>query len=306
LLAAFISIIGAMSIASLAFLALGVLVTQQYRSISDAMIAEYQLVDSAAVLIDAYNRRVQSAGAEVVAEYEQKRIQDALENIERLTTELDGLVLDTQSRSDYLGFKASIEKFTTHINDSLRRFEQSNIKDYFADFNEANKQYGFVRENGTMALFSQLKNANVLRDSIERAYRTSLWSGIGAFAVLVSVCVFFVFRFSRRFVAPLSALSAAAEKIAAGDTTVQIHESVGGGGVEIRSLERSFGAMVRQLLENVKKVDTSNKELAESSSVLTKQNEELGRLNGLMIDRELKMIELKKELERLKSSAPKQ
>ncbi len=304
LLQSFLGVIAALSLTSLLFLALSFYLTAQYRSISDAMIAEYQLVENTATLIDAFNRRVQSAGAENVAAREQQRIVDAQKSIRELIAILDKQPFDTQSASDYLGFRASVEKFTMHIDESLRRFEVANVKDYFADFNEANKQYGFVRENGTTALFSQLKYTTLIREQIEKTYRASVFFGGIALAVIVAICTIFVLQFSRRLVRPLAALSEVAEKIAAGDTSTGIDSKLFGNTVEIRSLGRSIETMVRRLLENVAKVDSSNKELAESSSILRSQNHELAQLNRLMVGRELKMAELKNEIERLKAASP--
>ena len=300
LLRAFFGVIVALSFASLLFLILNLWVIEQYRSVSETMIAEYQLVDSTFVLIDAFNRRVQSAGAVGVAEREQKRIDDAELRIQELTAFLDTKELDVQSKSDYLGFKAGVEKFTTHINDSLRRFEETSIKDYFSDYNEANKQYGFMRENGTALIFSQLKHAAFIRDQINQTYFISIVLGLGALVVLVILCISFVFRFANRLSTPLRALSVVAEKIAGGDMTATIGDNLLKTRDEIGSLATSYKTMIGKLFENITKLDLSNKEIAESAHALETKNSELERLNKLMVDRELKMIELKKANEALR------
>ena len=53
--------------------------------------------------------------------------------------------------------------------------------------------------------------------------------------------------------------------------------------------------------KNITRLDTFNKKIAQSAQVLESKNDELGRMNKLMVDRELKMVELKKEIEELKA-----
>ena len=293
LLRAFLSVIATLSLVSLFSFAFSFWTTAQYKSISETMIAEYQLVDNMATLIDAFNRRVQSAGAQSVAQREQQRIDTAQANIQRLTVFLDPQELDVQSRSDYLGFKASVEKFTTHINDGLQRFEKGSIENYFSDYNEANKQYGFVRENGTALIFSQLRHASEIRDTINRTYAVSIILGLVALVLLVVGCIFYVFRFSKQLTSPLNALISVAEKVAAGEVGMTIAQDLTRSSDEIGRLARSFEIMVHRLFENISKLDKSSKNLAT-------HNEELARMNKLMVDRELKMIELKKENEQLR------
>ena len=298
LLGAFFGVIGIFSLASLVFFAINFSNLERYKSLSDTMIAEYRLVDNEAALIDAFNRWIQSAGTSSTAEFD-RRLDKTVAEIDVLMTSLNSAPLDIQSESDYLGFKASVEKLTNQIDDSIRRFEEGGIKDYFDDYNEANKLYGFVRDNGTALIFSQLQYASSIRDEIDRTYRLSIVFGLSGFVLLILVCIAFALRFSRQITVPLKTLTGIAEKIAAGDTHTALNQGLLGEKTEIGSLSRSFNVMITRLFENIEKLNTSNKKMAESARVLEDKNKELGKLNHFMIDRELKMVELKDRIKEL-------
>lgn len=295
---AFFGVIALLSAATVAFFFINQRVIDEYRSITDVMTTEYTLVNTTSTLVEAFNTRMQSAGTDSTKS--QAAIDDSKKSIAELTAFLDASITDTDSRSSYLGFKASIDNFIIQIDDSLKRFEGGNIQNYYTDFNEANKLYGFVKENGTSLLFSELHYATILRDSIRRTYFLTLLFGTGTFVALLLVCAVFVLQFATRLILPLRRLAVIAEKVAAGDTSAVIDDSLRAGSDEIGSLARSLHTMLLILFKNISTLDASNRKIAESSHVLESKNEELGRLNTLMIDRELKMVELKKQNEALR------
>lgn len=299
LLRAFFVIIATLSVASLMFFLINLAVIQQYKSISDNMIAGYRMVDNMSIMVDAFNRFLQSAGTSASATHHQT-IDTTQQEIRELTQYLDAHITEAQLRSDYLGFRGSIEQLTIQIDDSLERFAIGGVKDYFADYNKADKLYSFVRENGTSFVFSQLKYASSIRDRINQTYWLGAVFGLGALTALTIGCIFFVLRFSRRLTTPLKSLSMVAERIAGGEMGARLGQELVTSRDEIGSLSKSFQTMIIKLLENIAKLDSSNKEIADTADAVKKKNNELERLNKLMVDRELKMVELKKEIAALK------
>jgi len=300
LLSAFLSVIAILSVTSLAFLGISIWVTQQYRAVSDTMIAEYRLVDNTQTLIDAFNTRVQSVGTDTSAS--QKRIDASEVNIKQLVLSLDTAVLDTQSRSDYLGFKASVEQLTGQIDESLKRVEQTGIQDYFNDYNKANKQYGFVRDNGTALLFSQLKYASSLQEKIDNTYKTSIFFGLALLAFLVMGSIFFALRFAVKLTKPLTKLTFASQELARGNMQITLQDVALRTTDEVGILAQSFETMAVTLRDKISQLDTQNKEIAGSAEILSAKNHELESMNKLMVDRELKMVELKKRVAELEAT----
>jgi signal transduction histidine kinase len=209
------------------------------------MIAEYQLVDSGSTLINAFNVEVKSVGTSLVDST--ASIQSAKSQIQQLTLFLDTNIHDTESKSDYLGFKGSIETLTQQIDMSIAQIKQGGITDYVADYNQANEDYGFVRDNGTVLILSQLKYMGSVRDGIDRAYLLSLYSGLAFLLVLIAGCVFFVLRFANRLTRPIRNLTLAATQIAAGNMDFPIDQRVLGQSNEIGQLAAAFSDMEGKL-----------------------------------------------------------
>jgi methyl-accepting chemotaxis protein len=296
LLGAFFGVIGIFSLASLVFFAVNFSNLQRYKSLSDTMVAEYRLVDNEGALIDAFNHWIQSAGTSSTTKFD-GQLDKTVAEIGVLTAFLDSATLDIQSQSDYLGFKASVENLTNQIKASIQRSKEGGIKDYFDDYNKANKLYGFVRDNGTALIFSQLQYASSIRDEIDRTYRLSIVFGCTGFALLILACALFVLRFSRQITGPLQLLTDVTEKIAGGDTRTALSEKLLQEKSEIGSLARSFNVMITRLFENIQTLNTSN-------TAIESKNAELEHLNKFMIDREVKMIELKKRIHELEGTKP--
>ncbi|MES2006652.1 MAG: HAMP domain-containing protein [Patescibacteria group bacterium] len=297
LLFAFLAVVALLIVTSVAFFGLQVRLTEQYKTVSDTMIAEYRLVDTSAILINAFNTRVKSAGIDSTESI--AKIETAKKQIHDLTLYLDSNIEDTESKSNYIGFKASVETLLRQIDASIVRFEEGSIKDYVSDYNEANKEYGFVRDNGTALVFSQLKYSSSIRDEINRQYLASLYIGGGVLLVLVLGCVFFILQFATRLANPIRNLTLAAQHIAAGKMNFVIEKAVLEETNEIGILARSFLYMERALEDKIAQLDASNKEVTKNADIAINKNTELERLNKLMVDRELRMIELKKQNEAL-------
>jgi len=101
-------------------------------------------------------------------------------------------------------------------------------------------------------------------------------------------------------VLPLHNLTIATKKLAAGDSDVRIQKELLALPNETGILANSFDQMAISLQDKVARLNKSNKEIAESAKELESKNTELQKLNQFMVDREVKMIELKdtiKELE---------
>lgn len=136
---------------------------------------------------------------------------------------------------------------------------------------------------------------------IGETIRRSVYSIAGlllAMGVLLIFSMIFVVR--RVIVDPIQIISAASKKISDGDfgAVMDIHTSD-----EIGSLSKDFERM-SQTLKGVIGELTEKKAAAENAEQeLEKQIREMERMNLLMVGRELKMIELKKEIARLKGES---
>lgn len=148
---------------------------------------------------------------------------------------------------------------------------------------------------------------SIIFSNVNRITFLAVLIGLGTYIIL-----FFVFTFViNRLLAPMRKLTVLAENIGKGDFNgkIDIHSND-----EIGKLARTFRntrAQLQELYQNLeKKVQErthqleQQKTLLESSEAKLKEKlDETARLNKQMVNRELKMIELKKELEKCKKSS---
>ncbi len=299
LLRASLLIVGALSVTGAAFLVLSIFVVQQYKGISDNLTAEYRLADAASNLIVAYNARERSLNTD--ATVAQAQVERAHAEIISLTKFLDGAIKSRESLAAYVGLKNTIDSVVDEVDQGLASIAKEDIESSASHYRAANEKYGFVKDNSVVLFIDELKYADSLQGRINQLYVFSIVIDIVALGAISIGCVLYLLAFSNKIVTPLRKLSTVAQKIAAGDTTTTIGNDLLAGNDEIGSLSQSYKTMIDKLFQNITKLDVSNKEIAQSSHVLTDKNSELEKLNKLMIDRELKMIELKKEIAVLKA-----
>ncbi len=121
-------------------------------------------------------------------------------------------------------------------------------------------------------------------------------SFILGFAVIGSTAII-----AKHLSLPILKLKETADKIATGDLEVAVDIKTKD---EIGALATSFNHMIKDLKESRQKLEESTKTLEQKVKERTRELqakvEELEKFDKLSIDRELKMIELKKEIENLK------
>ncbi len=291
LVRAFLAVIGGLSLTMFVLLAINYQVVRQYRALSETMIAEYRLIDSLSGLVAAYNAHVISTGVDEANT--DRELQATRAQVAELTAYLDGAIVDTRSRVSYLGLKNSIGAVTSKIDESLQNIARGDIQSFTEDYYEANKRYQFVRENGTKLIFDELNYASSILGSISRTYQLSQALGVLTLILIVGACAVYVLRFARRMTAPISRLEQLALRIAKGELDVAVDADLMAKQDELGSLARSFQTMTAEL-------NKANVNIKRSQEQVKERADQLERMNKLMVGRELKMVELKKQLERLK------
>jgi methyl-accepting chemotaxis protein len=156
-----------------------------------------------------------------------------------------------------------------------------------------------VEESSGAHIFSMryLLSAASLNEQFEVIYRNVVLIAIPVFLLIIGISVLF----SRSIVEPLRTLTRATEDVKKGNLDVTIVPSSKD---EIGLLSQAFGLMVGELKrsreESLSYSRTIEKKVEERTRELNDKVEELGRVNRLMVDREIKMVELKKEITDLK------
>jgi hypothetical protein len=117
----------------------------------------------------------------------------------------------------------------------------------------------------------------------------------------ILVIVIIIFLIATSIVRPLVNLTHALKRVGEGDTSFALSASTSSD--EIGDLSRSFVQMASDLKTSRAKLEEYNKTLeskvAERTEQLQSKNDELERFNKLVVDREMKMIEMKNHMSEL-------
>lgn len=294
LLRAFFVIIGLLFLVNIGSFLLHFIIVEKYKAVSDRMVAEYALVNAVPELIAAYNSRFQSTN--INEEVENNKILAAKETITEKINFLDTNIIDPNSRSSYLGLKNTIAAVVEEVDGGLAELESGNITGTSVRYEEANKKFLFAKENGNKLLFSELSYIESTQKEIDNIYYVT--SLVNSFIVIVVglSSIVYAFRFANKITFPLRKLTTIAEEVATGNMQSIFDQALLERNDEIGTLSRSYSVMLTKLTSNISELDASNKKFKKISEENIKKNTELEEMNKFMVNRELRMIELKKKI----------
>jgi HAMP domain-containing protein len=118
------------------------------------------------------------------------------------------------------------------------------------------------------------------------------------FILISSIGAYF---FSLHLTRPIIRLTHLAERVSKNNFDLSVDQDLVKMKGEIGSLSNSFNLMIIALNAKISELARANANISKSQKQLEERADELGRMNKLMIGRELKMIELKDKLEKLES-----
>jgi nitrogen fixation/metabolism regulation signal transduction histidine kinase len=142
--------------------------------------------------------------------------------------------------------------------------------------------------------------------TVRQAIRQMIITFVILLAVFSSLSIIASFVFVRQITKPINSLTKAAEEYAHGNLTYEPDVSSGD---EIGELSEVFSKMAKDLKASQDRLQDQNKNLEQEvkkrTEQLSVQVDEMQRMQKITVDRELKMIELKKEIEALKQELEK-
>lgn len=269
-----------------------------YKNEIDTMIAEYSLIDKTTQLVSAYNNYSKYAGDQ------QRKLTytDLVKDINDSFIHLDAAIIDPDSVTAYHGLKNSIQNVIAHCNTGMTLIDNGNITEISLHYNDAAKQLEFVKENATDLLLKELNYAQVVQKRIIQT-RTISFAVMGIIILIVSLGVlYFATSFSRTITAPIASLSKIAQAIAEGNLKITVADHLKKRSDEFGSLAQSFNVMIENLRKNISQLNQSNQQLIRTKDESEQANKRLAKMNQFMVNREIRMMELKKELESFKKN----
>jgi methyl-accepting chemotaxis protein len=288
LLASFITIIVVLSCATFFVVGLTYNVELQYQTIIQNLIFEYRITETSSHLVDLYTSFLQNTNNKnILVQYNSTN-----KELDTIFATLKNTITYDKSTVVYnrlLNSKNFIEEYCER---GIKAGEARNFSDTLAIFNQVTTGKINIQNDTGLLILAELDYAQQKQQSLQILQLISWIVGITLFLCVATGSVIFAVTFSRRMSAPLIILSNLAKKIAEGDLSTQIPQTLLKSEDEIGSLSRLIDIMVKKLQEKIVSVEKSNQSLNQKA-------EEEKRLNDTMIGRELKIIEQKKEIERL-------
>lgn len=260
----------------------------KYEQINNNIIQEQALKDKASGLTDdAYN----GFKTNDYSNYD-KRLTDILE-IEAI---LDvRFANDMASQVAYRGAKNSLAAVVNDITEVRKQLDQTGDLGSISQFYQDNTaKFEYVKQN--IADLILVETGNLARVTVEMQRTKLILTIIMITIVIIGIVgsIIYAVVISRKITEPIISLSETARNIAEGDLQLNVREDLLTMQDETGSLSNSFHLMLQNLRRKIDELNNTKQEVEQ-------RNEELQRFNKLMVDRELKMIELKKIISELQA-----
>jgi methyl-accepting chemotaxis protein len=261
----------------------------QYRQVSDNLILEHDLQMEADKLTEAYNALVIAPeSSERLLAYRMVR-----DNIVVIFKELDQAIENEDTRVAYSGLKSVILNMVGDGDKGLAALERGEAPTALDLYNEIIYKRSFVHENTTSLLLTEISHLYSIQQTLEERYTIQLATVCLWIVLLVGLSILYAFVFAGRITAPIKELSLVSKEVAKGNHNFPISEKVLQRKDEVGTLAASFAVMVEKLNNEIHQVEEANEVVLETKRHLEERNMELERFNRMVVNREIRMRELK-------------
>lgn len=290
------------SICIVAIVSLMILAVNQYNTLYNQqvikrMTLEYSIYSLSEDLVRLFNEVGKNHGnPEFLEKY--NTVHNELSNTLAL---LKNTSTNPETKNLFIGLEHTVHQTMQETDTGVSEIKGNNIQNFSEHFSQAHKYNAFVLENTRTLLQKELEYLSKIQTQSERNYIRSIYISIAVFSIFLLFMVIYAQRFSTRLIRPLTQLSAYAKDVADGKLNSDIKKQLLIQSDEIGSLTTSIYKMVDTLTAMITQEKQTGENMRKAGESLREKNSELEKMNSIMLGRELKMIELKKEIEELKS-----
>ncbi len=293
---AFIGSISIVALVSFIILIIGQLRVIQNQQIIQTMTMEYSVYSFSEELIRTYNDVVKNPGN---SKYTNQYSTTHNKLLETMAT-LKKTITRTESNTLLIGVENTVNKVIKECDAGLTEVKNNNFQNFSEHFALAHKYNTFVLENTRTLLQKELEYLSTTQEKSLQTYQISIIISVVIFILIIFSILFYSEKFTRQLITPLIQLSVYAKDIAQGNFSMPQKRNLTTQDDELGSLTQSVYTMVDKLIYMISQEKRISEEMKKTSDSVKEKNEELQKMNSIMIGRELKMIELKKEIEALK------
>jgi nitrogen fixation/metabolism regulation signal transduction histidine kinase len=289
------------SISTVAFCALLMLSINQINSLQtqrlvDTMTTEYSLISLSNDLVQTYNAVTKSPqDTQLTARYQSLHTQ-----ILSTLTALNKTIVQQETRMLFAGVNRTVHAVINECDMGLAEVKKNIFTSLSDHYSRANTNNVFVSDNTKTLLGNELNNLYISQQNVQHMYIITIVGSAGLFLLIIFIIIGLAHSFTSQLVKPLTTLSVFAKDIAGGNLQAMNSQTLTKSNDEIGSLTESIRVMVNKLVDMLGQQQKANEEIKKTTNSIRVKNDELSRMNALMVGRELKMAELKKEIEELK------
>jgi len=168
-------------------------------------------------------------------------------------------------------------------------------------YDSVTKKSYYLSENTAALALEELGLMHKFQDQMARSRKITIILSITLFATTIIGGLLLAFLYSKEIISPIMVLSDLALRITEGDFETEIPQELIERKDETGTLSSSFRSMLLRLQAQIRELNESNAKIKEAQESVIKKNKDLEKMNRIMVDRELRMTEMKKEIEKLKA-----
>lgn len=224
--------------------------------------------------------------------------QDYLElsdNLDQTFNALDSAITNEESRVLFRGLYNSSTAMRDSLDNGLEYSRNGNIEKSSQVYDQVIKNDSFSEDNTAKLLLKEIGALQIFQQKMESNIRFILFTSLVFSFVSIVAGISAAFYFSRIITSPVSVLSHLSANVSKGNFDIKVPKRLLSRKDEIGLLSRSLNEMFIRITSQIKTLELTQRSM-------TQQNEDLEKTNRLMINRELKMVELKKKIKQLQKS----
>jgi hypothetical protein len=284
-----LSIILVMLFISLFFIFFQFKIIGSYTEVIDNMLLVREISKTLPVLIEDYNGLSKNIGnPERIRAYNLDR-----DKIESIFLKLDKTIVNEESRIIYKGLKNIVKDVLADCDKGIEDIRDGKITTYSFYYSEANRKSYYVEETTSHLLAKEIEFTEITHGKIQRTHKTSVILGLSLLIFITLSCIVFSIMFSNEIIMPLNNLLAVVEKIKSGSQNARSENNHDD---EIGKLGVAFNEMIEKIVDSQAELKLERNNLEKSKKELEMKVDELEKFQKITINRELKMIELKKKM----------
>ncbi|NTV23349.1 MAG: HAMP domain-containing protein [Nanoarchaeota archaeon] len=273
-------------------------IIEEYDAVIDNMVLEKKISQVLPDLLIDYNDLIKNIDNPLKS---QKYNSDK-EHIEEIFRILDGRIVNPESKIAYRGLKNIARDIIMGCDKAINDSRNGDISTYSYYYNEGSRKLYYVDMNTAQLLAYEVGFAETTQKKIQDSNRISTSIGIGIILLITFTCILFSFTFSKNVTNPLEHLLIAVEDVKRGNFSTRVEIKDTG---EVEKLGSAFNEMILAISSSQSELNKERDNLSLSNIELEKKIAELEKIQKLVVDRELKMIELKRKIKEIGGKSPK-